>query len=234
MRRRAGLHDGERWSVVCRELPHAAQPRELLSLYQTQFRAAATDLKTALHTQIDRIYANGRPTEDQLKNLETLVIGAVDATAIGVSSQVGLLPAAGDTLVPRIQDALLSSNRSLSTQLNGIIGYGRFNQSASRLKTMLDRTIDQYANRATREFRNFLNTTPLYRLSVDNAGQQVPIQQYIAQQVVARSIIPTRPRPALPHGFQLGSLRQRGHEHHPELAAGLLEPADRPAGTGAA
>src|SRR4051812_35223100 len=106
--------------------------RELLSLYQTQFRAAASDLKNVIDSQVDKIYASGRPSQDQLNNLETLVIGAVNATAFRVSSQVSLLPAGPETLTPRIQDALLASNRSLSTQLNGIIGHGPFNRSAER------------------------------------------------------------------------------------------------------
>src|SRR3954453_21458329 len=121
--------------------------RELYSLYQQQFRAAAQDLKTALSTQVDQLYASGKPSQDQLNNLQTLVIGAVNATAFRVSSQVALLPAGAETLTPRIQDALLAPNRSLSTQLNGIIGYGPFNRTADRLKAELNRTINSFASR---------------------------------------------------------------------------------------
>src|SRR4051812_48713834 len=55
--------------------------RQLLSMYAQQFRVAASDLKHVIDSQVGQIYAGGRPSQDQLNNLETLVIGAVDATA---------------------------------------------------------------------------------------------------------------------------------------------------------
>jgi hypothetical protein len=157
---------------------------QLLLLYQTQFRAAASDLKNLLDSRIDQLYASGRPSADQLANLQTLVIGAVDATAFQVSSQVSLLPAASTAMVPNIQDALLGNNRSLIDRLNGVIGYDPFNGLAARLKSVLNRTVDQEANLATRQFRVFLDRTPLYQRSVDSAGNRVPIQRFMAQQVI--------------------------------------------------
>ena len=77
--------------------------RELLSVYRQQFNAARNSLRQALSTQITQLYANGRPTAEQLANFRTHASGAINATAFGVSSQLALLPRATDRLVAQLQ-----------------------------------------------------------------------------------------------------------------------------------
>jgi hypothetical protein len=161
---------------------------ELLSLYRTQFQSAGTALKQVINSGIAQIYANGRPSQTQLNALQTLVLGAVDATTFRVASQVALLPAT-QNFVGSVQNQLLQpQGGSLAGRLNGIIGSPRFNQSPGRLRFALGRTIDAQAMRLAGQMDNYLNTTPVFRLSTNSAGQLVGPRQFMAQQVINQFI----------------------------------------------
>ena len=135
-----------------------------------------------------QMYSNGKPSANDLQGLQGLVNGAVDGTTFRVSSQLALLPGATNNLVARAQQAMLGGqNSSLANRLNSFISSPRFNQSAQRLKAVINRTITQYTRLANRQFLNYLETTPINRLSVDSTtGQRIPIQQYMAQQVISQ------------------------------------------------
>src|SRR5262249_45468848 len=151
--------------------------RDLYVAYLNQFRSAENGLKQVLNDQINQLYANGKPTKDQLANLQNLANGTIDGMAFLVSSQLALLPAATNTLVPRVQTALLSSSRSsLASKIDGYINSPRFNQSAQSLKAVIGRSITDYTLAARRQFLNYLNTTPINRLSVDaQTAQRIPV-----------------------------------------------------------
>ena len=142
--------------------------RELLSVYRQQFNAARNSLRQALSTQITQLYANGRPTAEQLANFRTLASGAIDATAFRVSSQLALLPRATDRLVAQLQSELLGNNRaSLVSRINNFVNSSRINQSAGRLDAAVNRALGSFTTRAQGQFANFLTTTPIHQLSQD-------------------------------------------------------------------
>ncbi len=157
----------------------------LFQSYSSRFQAAANDLKSYLGSQITQLYASGQPSSAQLNNLQLQVIGAMDATTLRVSSQIGLLPGSS-SLVSGVQDAFLANNGvSLVDRLNGIVGYGAFNASASRLTSVLNSVINREVSGLTSSFESFLRNAPVYRMATDQTGQIVPIQQYMAQQAVS-------------------------------------------------
>ena len=162
--------------------------RELLAVYHQQFNAARNSLQQALSTQITQLYANGRPSAEQLANFRAQASGAINATAFGVSSQLALLPRATDRLVAQLQSELLGNNRgSLVSRINTFVNSSRINQSAGRLDTAIARTLGSFTNQARGQFTNFLNTTPIYQLSQDaTTGARIPLSQYMAQQVVGQ------------------------------------------------
>ena len=136
--------------------------RELLSVYRQQFNAARDSLRQALSTQINQLFANGRPTGEQLANFRTLSSGAIDATALRVSSQLALLPRATDRLVAQLQNELLGNNRaSLVSRINNFANSSRINQSAGRLDAAVNRVLGSFTTQAQGQFANFLTTTPI-------------------------------------------------------------------------
>jgi hypothetical protein len=162
--------------------------RDIYKVYHTQFLNTANGAKQILDSQIDQVYANGKPSANQLAGLQGTVNGLVDASAFQLSSQLALLPAATDKMVAQFQVGMLANNsRSLADRLNGLISSARFKGSAERLKAVINRTITNYTKQADRLLINYLNTTPINRLSVDaRTGQRIPVQQFMAQQVVTQ------------------------------------------------
>ena len=158
--------------------PNTFTRRELLSVYRQQFNAARADLRQYLNTQISQLYANGRPTAEQLANFKTQAAGAINATALRVSSQLALLPRATDRLVANLQDALLSNNgTSLISRINRLASSPRISQSAARLDAAVNRAVGSFTNQARGQFTNYLITTPIYRLSQDPTTGTDPLSQ---------------------------------------------------------
>jgi hypothetical protein len=160
--------------------------RDLAQAYRTQLGAATADLKKYVDTQLGNLYASGTPTASQLATLQDQIDGAVAATAFRVSSQLALLPGATDRLVAQVQDNLLTdSNRGLAGRINRLIS--RLNGAPNRLLSSINRAIDSVGIRDTASTSNFLASAPLNRLSVDaTSGQQIPLQQFMAQQVLSQ------------------------------------------------
>jgi len=168
--------------------PNTFTRRELQSVYRQQFNAAQASLRQYLSTQISQLYANGRPTAEQLANFKTQAAGAINATAFRISSQLALLPRATDRLVANLQDSLLSNNgTSLVSRINRLVNSPRINQSAARLDAAINRSVGSFTNQARGQFTNYLTTTPIYQLSQDaTSGARIPLAQYMAQQVVGQ------------------------------------------------
>ena len=118
--------------------------RQLRHAYTRQVKLAALDLRNAVATDIQQLYAdnNGDPTSQQMANLTASVEGAVDATALQLSSEASLLPASSNRLVPAIQNSLLGSgSRSLATTLNSILQSAGNTATAQQLQRTLGRVI---------------------------------------------------------------------------------------------
>jgi hypothetical protein len=170
------IHDVAPWRTV----------KQLRAAYAHQVKLATLDLRNEIASGIQQLYANGSvPASQKLTDFNASVQGALDATALRLSSQAGLLPGSGRGLVSKIQNSLLGSgSRSLSSALGSVLQSNRNTVSAARLQSALGRAITLTANQINPQFTNFFNTTNLNRLSVNSSGQQIPIQQFMAGQVV--------------------------------------------------
>jgi hypothetical protein len=159
--------------------------RQFHTAYATQFRAAQTGLQQALSAQVAQLYANGQPTAQQLADFNAFASGAIDATAFRLASQYALLPGSSRALVPGIQNALLSSQRnSLLSQIQALTNSSRFTGSQTALQNAINRQLNATFNTSHAQLANFFNTTNFNRLSVDQNGQPIPLQQYLGNQVI--------------------------------------------------
>ncbi len=150
---------------------------QLRHAYTRQVKLAALDLRNAVATDIQQLYANtnGDPTSQQMANLTASVEGAVDATALQLSSEASLLPASSNRLVPAIQKSLLGSgSTSLATTLNSILQSAGNTTTAQHLQQALGRVIAMVPSQLVGQFGNYFNTTSVNQLSVNSSGQQIP------------------------------------------------------------
>ena len=148
--------------------------------------AASAQLKQFVNQQAGLLYANGTPSASQIAAFRDQIAGAVDATAFRVSNQLALLPGATDRLVAQVQNNLLGDSlRGLGGQINRLII--RQNQSPGRLLSSINQAINGISNRNVSQTSNFLQNAPLAQLSIDTTtGQRIPLQQFMAQQVVSQ------------------------------------------------
>jgi len=165
---------------------HWTTERQLRTAFARQVQLATLDLRNAVAREVRQLFANGSvPTPQQLTDFNATVQGAIDATALRVSTQASLLPGAGTRLVPAIQNALLGSgSKSLSSELSSALQSARNTGSALRLQYLLGRQIILVPDQIISQFNTFFNTTNLNRLSVNSSGQQIPLEQFMAGQVV--------------------------------------------------
>jgi len=161
--------------------------RQLYSSYLQQLRSATENLKLYVNNQVALLYQNGQPTAQQRTDFNANVQGAINATALQLSSQYSLLPNASRRLLPTIQNALLGSGRnSLSSQIQNIAQSDRLSRSGLTLQNAMDRRINVTASLSRAQLSNFFNTTNFRRLSVDQTGQQIPLGQFLGSQLVSQ------------------------------------------------
>ena len=153
-----------------------------------EVQIATLDLRNGVAHEIQQLFANGSvPTAQQMNDFNATVQGVLNATALGLSSQASLLPGAGTSLVPAIQNAVLGSgSRSLSSELSSLLQSDRNAGSAVRLQSVFARAIMQSPTLINRQFNSFFNTTNLTNLSVNSSGQRIPIRQFMCGQVVSQ------------------------------------------------
>jgi hypothetical protein len=154
--------------------------------YRKAVRAATRDLKAAIKSQVAQLDANGAtPTAHQMADFNASVAGAVDATALRLSVQAGLLPNASNKLVPAIQNAILGSgSASLASRLTVLAQSGQLSGTTRASSLALNRLINTATQQTTAQVNNFITTTPLNSLSVNTSGQQIPLKQFIGGQIV--------------------------------------------------
>ena len=100
-----------------------------------QARSLATDVRTAINDRVAALYANGKPTSQQVADFNAEVMGISDAAALRLSGQAALLPASSGRLIPGIQNALLGSgSNSLISRIQSLAASGRTAASASTLQ----------------------------------------------------------------------------------------------------
>jgi len=164
----------------------AARPLTVARLrlvYRQQALMAMRDLRSAIRSQIAQLGTN--PTAQQSAAFNANVAGALNATALRLSTQASLLPNASARLVPAIQNALLgTSPRSLINRLSGLAASGRFTARPGIADLALTRVLNASSLQTSAQLNNFFRTTPVNRLSVDTNGNRIPLQQFMASQLI--------------------------------------------------
>lgn len=164
---------------------NAMERRQVLNALRNQLRNTSSNLRGLITSQIGQLLANGIPTAQQRADFNALVAGELFGTAFQLSSQAGLLPGSS-RLVSRVQQSLLgNSPRSLLTRLETIPVTAGANATARTIQLSLSRAVNNAINANQASFNNFVATTPLTRLSVDQAGNRIPLQQFMGNQVIA-------------------------------------------------
>ena len=154
----------------------AAQVR---AAYAKALHNATSNLRQYINAQAVQLYANGKPTADQLANFKAQVAGAVNATAFNLSSQESLLPRSSRG-VAALQNSLLGSSRnSLMSRIDNALLSNRNLSSATSLENAIGRGITTTFLGQRSALNNFFNTTPLNQLSVDANGNHIGLQQFL-------------------------------------------------------
>jgi hypothetical protein len=155
------------------------------SAFLKQLSVATNGLRQQLNLQVQQLFANGRPTQQSLTNFRNFTRGAVDALALGLSSQAALLPGSSSRLVGPLQTGLLGSGtNSLSSRLQQIVQSSATNSSPAALQRAFSVAINGANALGEAQLRNFFRTTNVNALSVNQTGQQIPLQQFMGQQLV--------------------------------------------------
>ena len=156
--------------------------------YKRQAKAAARDLRTAIKAEVAQLYANGAvPTSQQMADFDASVAGAVDATALRLSTQAALLPNSGARLEPAVQNAILGSGpKSLVSRLNALAQAGKLSGTTAASSRALTNLLTTTNQQTVSQLNNFFNTTPVNQLSVNASGQHIPLQQFLGDRLVSQ------------------------------------------------
>lgn len=165
---------------------NAIVQRLIFNALRDQFRSAGNNLRSAINTQVGELFANGTPTAQLRGDFNSRVAGQVFASAFQLSSQAALLPGSS-RLVSRLQSSLLGSNpRSLLTRLENLPQAAMANASPARIQAAIARTLNSVFSAGRSQLNNFLSSTPINRLSVDQAGNRIPLQQFMGSQLISQ------------------------------------------------
>ena len=188
---------------------HKLTIRQLRADYTKQVRAAARDLRSAIKADIAQLYAGGAtPTAQQLADFKAGAAGAVNATALRLSTQASLLPNS-TRLVSAVQNEVLGSGAgSLASRLVSLAQSGKLSGSTAASSRALARTFNTASQQTISQINHYFNTTPVNRLSVNSSGQRIPLEQYLGGQLLNQV------------GNTLGSLAQS----FPNVANAMLFP----------
>jgi hypothetical protein len=175
--------------VAARALARATRPlavSQIHGAYRQQVRAATRDLQAAIQSQVGQLYANGAtPTPQQIADFNASIAGALNATALRLSTQAALLPRGGTRLVPAIQNALLGSgSRSLVSRLNTLVQSGQLSGTTGASANALTRLLNTTNQQTVSRINTFFNTNSLSRLSVNSTGQRIPLEQFMGNQLL--------------------------------------------------
>ena len=153
--------------------------------YLRAYRASTNALAQTIRADLNQLHANGRPTTQQLADFNAQVAGAINATALLVSSQAALLPGQTSTLLASLQDSLMGTGaNSLANRISALAQSGRFTNSFNALQAAVARQVNQTGLVGAQNLNNFFNTTSINRFSVDASGQRIPLNQFIGNQIV--------------------------------------------------
>jgi hypothetical protein len=150
-----------------------------------QTHSLATEMRTAINDRVTALYASGKPTQQQVIDFNSEVMGIADAAALRLSDQATILPASASRLIPKIQNDLLGSgSNSLISRIQSLAASGRTGASASTLQAAVTQQVNATIQVANARFGDYFNTTNLNRLSVDQSGSRIPLRQFMGNQLL--------------------------------------------------
>jgi len=175
--------------VAARALARAARPlavSQIHGAFRQQVRAATRDLQAGIQGQVGQLFHNGTtPTPQQIADFNASIAGALDATALRLSTQAAILPRGATRLVPRIQNALLGSGpRSLVNRLGNLVQSGQLSGTTGASARALTRLLNGTNQQTLSRINTFFNTNPLNRLSVNSTGQRISLGQFMGNQLL--------------------------------------------------
>jgi hypothetical protein len=157
--------------------------KSLRNALAAEYRDARTDLRTVLDAAIKQLYTTGaKPTAQQKAAYDAEADGAVDAAALRMSAQASILPGS-TSLVPAIENQLLGG---LTNRLAAITQNPRATVSAQALRSAVNQAATSASTHALAKVQNFVDTAPLSKLSVTSTGASLPVQAFMADQVVSQ------------------------------------------------
>jgi hypothetical protein len=172
--------------ALARELAAHKLPLSMVrKAFRQQIHVANQDLRTAIQSQIGQLYANGTtPTAQQLADFQAGIAGAVNATALRLSTQAALLPRSSN-LITRIQNSILGTGaNSLATRLTNLAQSGRLSGTTGASSAALSHLFSNATRQGVSNVNTFFNATPVTRLSVNSSGQHIPLEQFMGSQLV--------------------------------------------------
>jgi hypothetical protein len=161
---------------------------QLQRAYRHQVQLLTLDLRNQAASEILQMNADSTVSKaQQLNDLNATLQGTLDAAALRLSSQAALLPASASVLVPAIQNSLLGTGaKSLSSLIGSALQSSQVVGSEARLQSTVAREILAAPRALDAEFTNYFNTTNVKDLAVNSSGQQIPLEQFMGQQVVGQ------------------------------------------------
>jgi hypothetical protein len=164
-------------SILVKSFGHPLTVAQLRADYNVQVKRAGADLQTMVDAAIQQAYANGSISSAQKHaDLNATVDGAIDATALRLTSQAALLPNANSSLVPTIQNQLLGSGpTSLTSRLNALVLSGKYDGSAGKLRTMVAKDMKLATRKDVASVNQYFRTTPVKSLAVRSTGQPMAL-----------------------------------------------------------
>ncbi len=150
-----------------------------------QNRALSTQLRQELNSQITTLFANGRPSQQQLTNFNAAVMGIANAAALRSSSQAALLPNSASRLVRSFQNTFLGAQtNSLINRVQSLAASGRTSATAAALQAAVGRQLNTTLASTNNQLANFFASGALTRGSVNSAGQPIPIQLFMSNRLM--------------------------------------------------
>ncbi len=172
--------------ALARELASHKLPVQMVrKAFQQQVHVATQDLRTAIQSQISQLYANGNtPTAQQLTDFQASIAGALNATALRLSTQASLLPRSTN-LVTKIQNSILGTGaNSLSTRLTTLAESGKLSGTTGVSSTALSNLFNSATRQGVSSVNTYFQATPVNGLSVNTSGQHIPLEQYMGSQLL--------------------------------------------------
>jgi hypothetical protein len=160
--------------------------RQVRAILLRENRAAAIRLRLAIQNAALQARASSSSPAVQHANFNAMASGAINATALQLSSQASLLPGASARLIPSIQAALLAPTRaSLLSRINAVSQSNQFTSPNFALQATIARQVSAAFATTNAQLTTFLNTPAATRTVTSSASQSASLQASMANQSLA-------------------------------------------------